>query len=74
MHNIISIDSFIDAHTRTTIQKWLYTPLLGLTALPDEGSTKSAKYPAAVNLEQISLALSMNYMYKRKKEYYVRLR
>ena len=32
-----------------------------LTALPEEGSIKSAKYPAAVNLEQISLALSMNY-------------
>ena len=32
------------------------------TALPEEGSIKSAKYPAAVNLEQISLALSlMNY-------------
>ena len=31
-----------------------------LTALPDDGSIKSAKYPAAVSLEQISLALSMN--------------
>ena len=31
-----------------------------ITARPEEGSIKSAKYPAAFNLEQISLALSIN--------------
>ena len=32
-----------------------------LTTHPEDGSMKSAKYPAPVNLEQISFALSTNY-------------
>ena len=34
--------------------------LVILTALPEQGSTKSPQYPAAINLLHTSLALSIN--------------
>ena len=43
-----------------TYNLWLYIEYR-LTTRPEDGSMQSAKYPAPVNLEQISFARSTNY-------------
>ena len=50
----------ITCHSTKKKMEGIYN-LCRLATRPEDGSMKSVKYPAPVNLEQISFALSTNY-------------